>query len=196
MVITLKHMNIPLNYKTYFIVISLIAIISGSLFYFKISASNQEVIKTYIESYFLFNEYNSFLNVFFFNFMFFLLIWLLGLSIGGSILITFLYFVKIFLLSTSVSAIISLEEKNSVFKAFLYVFPNQIISVFIYALLSIIAINFSFLLFQTLFKKKEINFKLLFRNYNKAFLILFMVIIVVICYQVFINPMIFKLFIK
>ena len=196
MVIKLKHLNIPFNYKAYFIVLSVIAIVAGSLFYFKMGPNNQELIKTYIESYFVFNEYNSFLNVLIFNLILFLLIWLFGLSISGSILITFLYFMKLFLLSTSVSAIVSLEDNNSVFKAFLYVFPNQIISVFIYALLSIYAINFSFLFFQILFKKNDVNFKQIFKNYNKVFAILFVIIIFTIIYQVYINPFIFKLFIK
>lgn len=194
--IKLKHLNIPTNYKIYFIILSLIAIISGSLFYFKLGPNSQEIVKTSIESFFLFNEQSSFLSVLLFNIGFFLLIWLLGLSIFGSILITFLYFIKVFLLSTSVSAIISLEENNSVFKAFLYVFPDKIISIFIYALLSIFAINSSFLLFQILFKKKEISFKQVFKNYNKVFVVLFIVIIILVIYQVYLNPLIFKLFIK
>lgn len=114
----------------------------------------------------------------------------------GSILIAFLYFTKLFLLSTSVAAIISLDEKNSVLKAFLYIFPNQIISIFIYALVAIYAINFSFLFSQILFKRKELEFKQVFKNYNKIFGILFLLLIVVLIYQVYLNPLIFKLFIK
>ena len=114
----------------------------------------------------------------------------------GSIIIAFIYFLKIFLLSTSVSAIISLETENKVLKAFFYVFPNQILSIFIYALLSIYAINFSLLFFKMLTHKNDINFKEIFKNYNKIFLLLFALISLVIAYQVYLNPIIFKLLIK
>ena len=192
----LKKINVPGNYKIFFIILSIIAIIAGSLFYFKLGNNSQEVIKNYMESYFMFDEYNSYIRIFLFNFLIFLLIWLLGLSMFGSIIISFIYFFKLFLLSVSVSSIISLEESNGVFKAFLYVFPNQILMIFIYALLSIYAINLSFMFFKIIFSKKNLEFKAIFKTYNKIFVILFLVLNIVILYQVYINPLVFKLFIK
>ncbi len=194
--IILFRISIPKNYKTFFIVLTLIAVIGGTIFYFKLNENTQEIIRTYINAYFISNEHSSLFNVFLFNILIFTLIWIFGLSMFGSVFIIFIYFFKVFLLSISVSAIISLEEKSAVLKAFLYVFPTHIINMFIYGILSIIAINFSFMLFQIIFNKKELNFKNLFKEYNKAFLILFLVIFIAVIYQTYLNPLIIKLLIK
>ena len=194
--ILLIKINIPKNYKIFFVILTIIAIIAGALFYFKLDINNQDVIKTYIEVYMAHNEYNSLLNVILFNLILFVSIWTFGLSIFGSVFITFIYFFKVFLLSISVSSIFDLEEKSGALKAFFYVFPNQILSIFIYALLAIYAINFSFMFFKILFQKKEINFKSIFKSYNKIFGILFLILIVVIIYQVYLNPIVFKLVFK
>jgi len=195
-VILLKWISIPKNYKNFFIILTIIAIISGAIFYFKLSIDNQDLIKTYIDAYFSNTEHVSLFKIILFNLIIFILIWIFGLSMFGSSFILFIYFFKTFLLSISVSAIISLEESNAALKAFLYVFPNQIISILIYAILSIIAINFSFGFFKIIFKKKELNFKNLFIGYNKVFLILFLVLILNILYQVYLNPLIIKLVFK
>ena len=196
MVIILKLLNIPRNYKNFFVVLSLIAIISGAIFYFRLSSDSQDLIKTYIEIYFLNDNHNSFFNMLLFNFILFFFIWIFSLSLLGSSLVAFIYFVKVFIITINVSSILSLGETNSALKAFIYVFPSEIIGIFIYAIVSILAINFSFLFFDLIFKKKEINFKLIFKNYNKAFLILFLITFINIIYQTYLNPLIIKLLIK
>ena len=80
--------------------------------------------------------------------------------------------------------------------AFLYVFPNQIISLFIYALLAIYSINFSFLFSKNIFNKEKINFKTIFSSYNKVFLFLLGGLLLTIIYQVYLNPLIFRLVFK
>ena len=190
----MQKVYVPQKYKVFFIIISLIAIIAGSIFYFKLAPDNQDLANTYINAYFLNGEYSSIFNVLILNFLLILVIWLLGLSMFGSFFITFIYFVKVFILTVSVSSICKLE--SGFLKAFFYVFPNQILSIFIYALISIYAINFSFKFFQILFQKKDENFKLIFKNYNKIILFLAFFLIGVIIYQVYLNPLILKLVVK
>ena len=194
--IILFRINIPKNYKNFFVVLTIIAILSGAIFYFKLNADNQELIRTYIDAYFMNNEHNSLVNILLFNLLIFILDWIFGLSMFGSPFILFVYFFKTFIMSISVSAIISLEEKSAILKAFLYVFPTQVVSIFIYALLSIMTINFSFMLFKIIFNKKELNFKQIFKEYNKAFIYLFLVSFLIIIYQVYLNPLIIKSLIR
>ena len=192
----MKKINIPRNYKTFFAIITLIAVVSGTIFYFNLNQSSQEVLKTWIDAYFVNNEYNSFVNVLVFNLILCLLIWILGLSVFGSVLISFIYFVKVFILSICVSAIFKYGEANGALMAFLYVFPNQIISLFIYALLAIYSINFSFLFSKNIFNKEKINFKTIFSSYNKVFLFLLGGLLLIVIYQVYLNPLIFRLVFK
>ena len=194
--ILLNKIKIPQTYKTFFIILSIVAIIAGSLFYFKLDLNNQNLIETYMDAYFFNNESSSILNILSFNLILFVLIWIFGLSMFGSAFIAFIYFVKVFLLSISVSSIFSLENSSGALKAFFYVFPNQILSIFIYALLAIYAINFSFLFFKILFQKKDVAFKNIFKSYNKIFIVLYIFNILVIIYQVYLNPLIFKLVFK
>ncbi len=191
----MKKISIPQNYKLFFIVLSIIAVIAGAIFYFKLGVNDQELIKTYIDAYFINSEY-SIINIILLNLLIFILIWIFGLSMFGSGFIVFIYFIKMFLLSLSVSAIVKLGGEDAILKAFLYVFPSQIVSIFIYALLAIYALNSSFMFFKILFKKREINFKNIFVDYNKIFGILFGILLIVIVYQVYLNPFLFNLFFK
>ena len=189
--------------KLYRIIITLMlfGIISGILFIFFISKENKTKALVSIKNFFDLmntstgiNYGKSLLNTLVNNIGYVLLIWLLGISIIGLPITIVLAFMKSFIVGFSISSIISCYKAKGILGAFLYVFPHQIIILFIYLLLSFYSISFSIKLFKSLFLKQTINFRVVMQKYIKILLISLIGIIIVSLYEVFISTYFIKLF--
>lgn len=189
--------------KLYRIIITLMifGIISGILFIFFISKESKTKALVSIKNFFDLmntstgvNYGKSLLNTLVNNIGYVLLIWLLGISIIGLPITIVLAFMKSFIVGFSISSIISCYKAKGILGAFLYVFPHQIIILFIYLLLSFYSISFSIKLFKSLFLKQTINFRVVMQKYIKILLISLTGIIIVSLYEVFISTYFIKLF--
>lgn len=189
--------------KLYRIIITLMifGIISGILFIFFISKESKTKALVSIKNFFDLmntstgvNYGKSLLNTLVNNIGYVLLIWLLGISIIGLPITIVLAFIKSFIVGFSISSIISCYKAKGMLGAFLYVFPHQIIILFIYLLLSFYSISFSIKLFKSLFLKQTINFRVVMQKYIKILLISLIGIIIVSLYEVFISTYFIKLF--
>ena len=189
--------------KLYRIIIALMlfGIISGILFIFFISKESKTKALVSIKNFFDLmntstgiNYGKSLLNTLVNNICYVLLIWLLGISIIGLPITIVLAFMKSFIVGFSISSIISCYKAKGILGAFLYVFPHQIIILFIYLLLSFYSISFSIKLFKSLFLKQTINFRVVMQKYIKILLISLIGIIIVSLYEVFISTYFIKLF--
>ena len=189
--------------KLYRIIITLMifGIISGILFIFFISKESKTKALVSIKNFFDLmntstgvNYGKSLLNTLVNNIGYVLLIWLLGISIIGLPITIVLAFMKSFIVGFSISSIIACYKAKGILGAFLYVFPHQIIILFIYLLLSFYSISFSIKLFKSLFLKQTINFRVVMQKYIKILLISLIGIIVVSLYEVFISTYFIKLF--
>lgn len=189
--------------KLYKIIITLMifGIISGILFIFFISKESKTKALVSIKNFFDLmntstgiNYGKSLLNTLVNNIGYVLLIWLLGISIIGLPITIVLAFMKSFIVGFSISSIISCYKAKGILGAFLYVFPHQIIILFIYLLLSFYSISFSIKLFKSLFLKQTINFRVVMQKYIKILLISLIGIIIVSLYEVFISTYFIKLF--
>ena len=189
--------------KLYRIIITLMlfGIISGILFIFFISKESKTKALVSIKNFFDLmntstgiNYGKSLLNTLVNNIGYVLLIWLLGISIIGLPITIVLAFMKSFIVGFSISSIISCYKAKGILGAFLYVFPHQIIILFIYLLLSFYSISFSIKLFKSLFLKQTINFRVVMQKYIKILLISLIGIIIVSLYEVFISTYFIKLF--
>lgn len=189
--------------KLYRIIITLMlfGIISGILFIFFISKESKTKALVSIKNFFDLmntstgiNYGKSLLNTLVNNIGYVLLIWLLGISIIGLPITIVLAFMKSFIVGFSISSIISCYKTKGILGAFLYVFPHQIIILFIYLLLSFYSISFSIKLFKSLFLKQTINFRVVMQKYIKILLISLIGIIIVSLYEVFISTYFIKLF--
>lgn len=189
--------------KLYRIIITLMifGIISGILFIFFISKESKTKALVSIKNFFDLmntstgiNYGKSLLNTLVNNIGYVLLIWLLGISIIGLPITIILAFMKSFIVGFSISSIISCYKAKGILGAFLYVFPHQIIILFIYLLLSFYSISFSIKLFKSLFLKQTINFRVVMKKYIKILLISLIGIIIVSLYEVFISTYFIKLF--
>lgn len=189
--------------KLYRIIITLMifGIISGILFIFFISKESKTKALVSIKNFFDLmntstgiNYGKSLLNTLVNNIGYVLLIWLLGISIIGLPITIILAFMKSFIVGFSISSIISCYKAKGILGAFLYVFPHQIIILFIYLLLSFYSISFSIKLFKSLFLKQTINFRVVMQKYIKILLISLIGIIIVSLYEIFISTYFIKLF--
>lgn len=189
--------------KLYTIIIVLmgIGILSGILFMFFINDESKNKAIAGIREFFNsfstsdgINYSKSIVNSLINNIGYVLLIWLLGISIIGLPITIILAFMKSFILGFSISSIIATYGSKGILGAFLYIFPHQILILFIYLLLSFYSISFSIKLFKYLFLKKVINFKFVMEKYVKILLICIICSIILSLYEVFISTYFIKLF--
>lgn len=189
--------------KLYKLIITLMifGIISGILFIFFINKESKNNALSSIKNFFDLmntstgvNYGKSLLNTLINNIGYVLLIWLLGISIIGLPITIILAFMKSFILGFSISSIISCYKIKGILGAFLYIFPHQIIILFIYLLLSFYSISFSIKLFKSLFLKQNINFRIVMQKYIKILLISLVSSIIISLYEVFISTYFIKLF--
>ena len=179
---------------------SIIAIISGILFYFIISDTDKSNAKELIDNFFIsvnknekLNYTNSLLNSLTNNISFNLIIWLLGISIIGFPIIILLLFLKCFVLGFSISTIIAKYGFKGVLKAFLYIFPHQLVSIIILVLLSFYALSFCIKLFKHLFLKEIINFREAMRKYLKILALVLLSNIILSLYETYVATYLIRL---
>jgi len=186
--------NILMKIRTRKILILLLTIIilsfiSGVLFTAVISDTNKQLV-----SKDQLNYLNAFVSSLSENLIIMVLIWILGISIIG-IFITFIFLaIKSFILGFSLSSIIMYYGLSGVFISLIYSIP-LIVNLFLYLVLSYYSVNFSLMLFNYLFRKKEYNRKIIVRRYLK--ILFFMVILFIFssCLETFLVPYILKIFI-
>ncbi len=123
-----------------------------------------------------------------------ILIWLLGISIIGIPIICFILLLKAFILGFSISSIIYTYHIPGILKAFSYIFPHQLIALFLLIFLGFYAVYFSKKLFNFLFLKKEINLKYSMKRYLQVLVICFGGMIICSFLETFLSPMIIRLF--
>ena len=185
--------SVPKSNKIFISVLTIIAIISGALFYFKLNLDDQNLIKTYFSNLVINNEYNSLVGLLGINFLLLLIIWLLGISIIGLIINLFIYFAKVFLMSLEITTLINLYKGKGILIALLNVFPHQIFNLLIFSILVIYAINVSLTLIVSILKKETISFGSIMKSYNKIFAISLVLLIITVIYEYYLAPIILKL---
>ena len=193
-----KKLKINKNGILFFLGIAAIGFISGVIFITIISKSDQTLVKEYINDYFnninKINYLDVFKNTFLESLSFIIIVWLLGMSVIGIPINVFYYFIKSFIIGFSISSFILTYKIKGCLYAFLYIVPHNIINLIIYTILIYFTINFSLTLIYAIFKKKNINFKIIMNKYvNILFLSLGLILITSI-YETFVVPNLIKLF--
>jgi len=174
--------------------ISLIALISGSLFMTIISKSDQALVSEYITNFMdsiyhnKLNYLSTLKNTLISNIIFLIIIWLLGVSIIGIPIISFMYFTKIFTLGFSISAFILKYKSKGLTFSLIYVFPSHIINILLYMLFSYYAIKMSQKMINSTIKGQNINIKKIFIKYTKIFLVILLGIIITGLYETYVIP--------
>ncbi len=171
-------------------------IITGALFMTVLSSADKELVRetlsSFLESvepsnYPLFLRGNLVINL-----LFILAIWILGFSVIGLVIVIFILFYKSFTISFSISSFIANYGLKGSLLGFLYHFPHQIIYLVIYLYLGCYAIKVSFLLVQSIIKRKSLDFKLVMNRYLLVLGISLFIVTLFTCFETFVTPILLK----
>ena len=185
---------------TFLNVIAIVGIIAGSIFMIVLSKNDKETVLNSIKDFFdklinnKFNFVGTLKNTLISNFLFSFIIWVIGISVVGLLIVIFIIFYKSFTLGFTISSIIYTYSIKGTFLAFIYVFPHLVINLLILLYLSSYSIKLSIILIKSILKKDNLNFKAFINNYSKVFLISIIFLIVTSLYESFIAPIILRYF--
>lgn len=188
------NIRINKNLFVFLVVIIAVGVASGSIFVTVLNDSDKTMVSDYLNNFF--NNLNSnnlnysgtLINTLIFTLGLAILIWLLGISVIGFILILLFLFIKAFALGFSVGSIIINFNFKGVLIALGYVVPHHIINLMIYLLISSYALVLSYRLISSFTKKKNFDFKGVFNRY--LFILGFSLIILSFSalYEVYLAP--------
>lgn len=180
-------------------VISIISFLFGVLFISILSNDNQELIKTSVNSYFNnLNEGNiNYLSVFYSsisnNLLLVIFVWIIGISIIGILFVIGILIFECFLTGFSLVSILFTYGTKGIFVGIIYLIP-EIVKLFVLFVLCYYSISFSCLLFNYLFRKKEISRKVVVSRYLKVFVVVLCLVSLLSLIEVFLIPNILKIF--
>ena len=124
-------------------IITIIGILAGALFITILKETDKEAITNSLNTFFdniINNNLNYKLSLksgIITNTILVVSIWIFAISIIGIPVILFLYFIKVFGLGLTLSALIYNYKTKGIIYALIYIFPHNIINVLILAILSI-----------------------------------------------------------
>lgn len=173
----------------------LIGLIAGSIFITIISKSDQALVKEYIKEFVnkadknKLNYLEALKNASLSNGLFIVIVWLLGFSIIGIPIVIFMYFSKAFILGFSLSSFILQYKFKGLLLALIYFFPHHVVNILAYTLIMIYSLKISFILINSIIKKKTISFKAIMNRYLIVFAVSIGMVIVASLYECFVVPL-------
>lgn len=195
----LKNKTIS-NKKTivFLVGLFLIGLIAGSIFITIISKSDQALVKEYIKEFVnkadknKLNYLEALKNASLSNGLFIVIVWLLGFSIIGIPIVIFMYFSKAFILGFSLSSFILQYKFKGLLLALIYFFPHHVVNILAYILILIYSLKISFILINSIIKKKTISFKAIMNRYLIVFAVSIGMVIVASLYECFVVPFLIR----
>jgi len=186
----------------FLIILIMIGIIVGSMFTLILNSSDKSLVVEYIKSFIqnidknklLFSE--TLINTLIINMIYILFIWVLGLSVIGLPIIILINFWKSFVLGFSISSFIITYGIKGCLLSFFYLFPHLIINLFFIIILSMYSIRVTIKLFNSIIKKKTIDFKLIMNKYTYILLLSTFICILTSLYETFVSHYILKLIVS
>ena len=185
---------------TFLNVIAILGIIAGSIFVIVLSKNDKDVVLNSIKDFFdklinnKFNFIGTLKNTLISNLLFSFIIWVIGISVVGVLIVIFIIFYKSFALGFTISSIIYTYSIKGALLALIYVFPHMVINLLILLYLSSYSIKLSIILSKSILKKDNLNFKSFINNYAKVFLISIVLLTITSLYESFIAPIILRYF--
>ena len=183
----------------FLLIITVIALISGSLFTIILDKTDQSLLKDSLNTYILnirlnnIDIFKSFYHLMLSEMLTILFIWLLGISVIGLPIIILLYFSKTFILGFSIGGLVVNYKFKGLLFAVISTFPHQLIYIGIYTLLVAYALNLSLKLLNSIVFKKILDFKKIINKYLVIGALTIIAITLAITYETLLLPNIIKL---
>ena len=197
-----SNIRINKNLFVFLVVIIAVGVAAGSIFVTLLNDSDKVMVSDYLNN-FLNNlntdnlNYNgTLINTIIFTLGAALLIWLLGISVIGFILILLFLFIKAFSLGFSIGSIIINFNFKGILLASAYIVPHHIINMMIYLLISSYALVLSYRLINSFTKKQSFEFKGVFNRYLFILGFSLVVLLISVLYEVYGAPELIKLIVS
>lgn len=175
-----------------------IGIICGSVFNLIISKNDQVIVSNYLSEFITSVKGNklTFLECFkdsiIFNYIYILIIWILGISVIGLPIVIFMFFGKSFTLGFTLSAIVKNYGVKGCLISLGYVFPHYIINVLLFSILTLYATTLSIKLIKSIIKRKTIDFKPIMKKYTYVLIVCLVLTLFTSLYESFLMPNVLK----
>ena len=188
------NIRINKNLFVFLVVIIAVGIAAGSIFVTVLNNEDKAMVSDYLNNFL--NNLNSdnlnysgtLINTLIFILGGALLIWLLGISVIGFILILLFLFIKAFALGFSIGSIIINFNFKGIFIALAYIVPHHIINMMIFLLISSYALILSYRLINSFTKKKAFEFKGVFNKYLFILGFSLIILLISVLYEVYGAP--------
>src|SRR5574344_1388352 len=195
----LKIFKVNKKISYFLLIITIIAIISGSLLLILLKDNTKITVMSSIDTFFnnvinnTLDYHMSLKSCIITNILYVLIIWLFGISIIGIPVILIIYFIKTFTLGFTIAAIISKYGARGIIYSFIYVFPHNILNLFILNILAIYGMIYSFNLMNSFFKKQVIDFKPIMNNYKYVLIVSILITLLASLYGTYLMPYMLKI---
>ena len=179
-------------------VITIIGIITGSIFITILNKTDKKLISDAVNNYLSHIKSINNLeliylkNILINNTISLFLTWIIGISVIGVFFVLIFIFYKSFILGFSISALIYTYSYKGIFISLIYIFPHIIINLLIFMFVASYSLKLSSILIRSILKKENMNFKSFINNYIKIFIFSLIFIIMTSIYESIILPIIFK----
>ena len=197
-----SNIRINKNLFVFLVVIIAVGIAAGSVFVTVLNNEDKLMVSDYLNN-FLNNLNSNNLNYsgnLVYNFIFSLggafLIWLLGISVIGFILILLFLFIKAFALGFSIGSIIINFNFKGILIALAYIVPHHIINMMIFLLISSYALILSYRLINSFTKKKSFEFKGILNKYLFVLGFSLIILLISVLYEVYGAPKLINLIVS
>ena len=197
-----SNIRINKNLFVFLVVIIAVGVASGSIFVTVLNDSDKIMVSDYLNNFL--NNLNSnnlnyngtLINTLIFTLGLAILIWILGISIIGFILILLFLFIKAFALGFSVGSIIINFNFKGILIALAYIVPHHIINMMIYLLISSYALVLSYRLINSFTKKQTFEFKSVFNRYLFILGFSLIILLISVLYEVYGAPKLINLIVS
>lgn len=184
--------------KLYFILIglALLSFILGILFIFIIDKNSLSYIKDHLSLYFdnIPLNINTFFKTLFNNFIYIIIIWVLGISLIGLPIVILMFAFKSFIFGFSISSIMYSFGFKGILISLINVIINKFAYIVVLLLITRYSISFSIKLFKHLFLRKPINFRETMNKYLKVLIISLVISLFISIYESFISNYLLNFF--
>ena len=197
-----SNIRINKNLFVFLVVIIAVGIAAGSIFVTVLNNEDKVMVSDYLNNFL--NNLNSnnlnysgtLVNTLIFTLGGAFLIWLLGISVIGFILILLFLFIKAFALGFSIGSIIINFNFKGILIALAYIVPHHIINMMIFLLISSYALILSYRLINSFTKKKSFEFKGIFNKYLFVLGFSLIILLISVLYEVYGAPKLINLIVS
>lgn len=184
-------------------IVFILGLLFGSIYITLLSNSNKKVVLDSVNNYYsnfnkisITDKFNIFKNELSSNLIYYIIMWLLGLSIIGLPIIIFMVFMRFFVTGFNISSLFACYKLKGLKYVLVYLVPSNIILLLLSIFLGIYSVNISIRLATNIIKKKTINFGTFMGKYFFILLISILVVVITSLYDSFVSPFFYNLFTK